>query len=52
MTDQKLPEPAQRARDAAPYCFQAGDTTVRVSFQAEGETLEQKLTSYFLRLKT
>lgn len=34
-----------------PYCFKVGETPVRVSFQADGETLEKKLRSYFMGLK-
>lgn len=34
-----------------PYCFRVGNTPVRVSFRPDGETLDQKIKSYFLGLK-
>lgn len=39
------------AQVGSPYCFLVGDTPVRISFQSCGETLEQKIKSYFLGLK-
>lgn len=39
------------AQTDSPYCFRVGDTPVRISFQTCGETLEQKIKSYFLGLK-
>lgn len=35
-----------------PYCFRVGNTPVRISFISCEETLEQKIRSYFLGLKT
>lgn len=34
-----------------PYCFRVGDTPVKISFNPDGEDLEQKLKSYFIGLK-
>lgn len=34
-----------------PYCFRVGDTPVRISFRSRGETLDEKIKSYFLGLK-
>lgn len=40
------------AQVGSPYCFRVGDTPVKISFQPCGETLDKKIRSYFLRLKT
>lgn len=34
-----------------PYCFRCGRTPVKVCFAPEGAQLEEKLKSYFLRIK-
>lgn len=35
-----------------PYCFKVGKTPVRLLFHNEEETLQEKLKSYFLSLKS
>ena len=40
------------AQTGNPYCFRVGNTPVRISFKPRGETLDRKLKSYFLGLKT
>lgn len=35
-----------------PYCFQVGNTPVRISFKSCGETLDNKIKSYFMGLKS
>lgn len=35
-----------------PYCFRAGKTSVRLLFHNEEKTLQEKLKSYFLSLKS
>ncbi|MCI9171093.1 MAG: hypothetical protein HFF42_09240 [Lawsonibacter sp.] len=34
-----------------PYCFRVGDTPVKISFNPDGEALEQKLKAYLIGLK-
>ncbi|MCI9670153.1 MAG: hypothetical protein HFF49_01205 [Lawsonibacter sp.] len=35
-----------------PYCFRVGNTPVRISFKSCGETLDNKIKSYFMGLKS
>ena len=35
-----------------PYCFRVGNTPVRISFKSCEETLDKKIKSYFLGLKS
>ena len=35
-----------------PYCFRVGNTPVRISFKACEETLDKKIKSYFMGLKS
>lgn len=35
-----------------PYCFKVGNTPVRISFKSCEETLDKKIKSYFMGLKS
>lgn len=35
-----------------PYCFRVGNTPVRISFKSCEETLDKKIKSYFMGLKS
>ena len=35
-----------------PYCFRVGNTSVRISFKSCEETLDKKIKSYFMGLKS